>query len=285
MSRWDPTTWRFDIDRFLNPFVPSPPWRHVPYPVAYFLGHRKDKPRDIGTVVPVFWAFIGILSCISIIEVASERIPSFKERGAPIIVGSFGAGAVLEFYAIESPLAQPRNFLFGQFVAAILGTGIGKLFQLSASFESLRWLGAAISCATVTATMALTKTIHPPAGATAVLAIVDDKILALGWFFVPVVLFNCAIMLAVALLINNIQRVFPSYWWTPEDLRGIRTEARRFSDIESKGATAEEERTDDESNVERHEIVIRPGGVVIIPSHVYLMQEEIQLLEEIGNRL
>ncbi|KAF5009732.1 hypothetical protein FDECE_4078 [Fusarium decemcellulare] len=292
MSRMNPTTWKFDIDRLLNPIVPSPPWRHIPYPVAYFLGYRRDKPRDIGTIVPVFWAFIGIFCGISIIEVVSERIPSFIDRGAPIIVGSFGAGAVLEFYAIESPLAQPRNFLFGQLIAAVLGCGIGKLFQLSNDFESIRWLGGAISCAFVTSVMALTKTIHPPAGATALLAVVDDRLLALGWFFVPVVLFNCTIMLAVALLVNNIQRRFPSYWWTPEDLRGIRTEGEKPKpiDIESKGDAAEErpENGSDTEGHERHdghEIIIKPGGVLVLPNHVYLMQEEIQLLEEIGNRL
>ncbi|RSL85826.1 hypothetical protein CEP52_016022 [Fusarium oligoseptatum] len=267
MSRWDPTTWKFDIDRLLNRFVPPPPWRHLPYPVAYFLGYRHKKPRDIGTVVPVLWAFVGI----------------FLVR---VLFSSF--------YAIESPLAQPRNFFFGQLIAAILGIGIGKLFLLSDDFESIRWVGGAISCATVTAVMALTKTIHPPAGATALLAVVDDRLLALGWFFIPVVLFNCTIMFAVALLINNIQRTYPSYWWTPEDLRGVRTEGERQrppSDIESKGGVAEEMRTEDGSDTERHErhdgqeIIIKPGGVLVLPSHIFLMQEEIQLLEEISNRL
>ncbi|KAM0424944.1 hypothetical protein ACHAPT_009745 [Fusarium lateritium] len=294
MSRWDPTTWKFDIDRLLNRFVPPPPWSHLPYPVAYFLGYRRNKPRDIGSIVPVLWAFVGIFCALSIIEVLSERIPSFKERGAPIIVGSLGAGAVLEFYAIESPLAQPRNFFFGQLIAATLGIAIGKLFLLSDDFESIRWAGGAISCATVTAVMALTKTIHPPAGATALLAVVDDRLLSLGWFFIPVVLFNCTIMFVVALLINNIQRTFPSYWWTPENLRGIRTEGERPktpSDIESKGGIAEEMRTDDGSDTERHErhdgqeVIIKPGGVLVLPSHIFLMQEEIQLLEEISNRL
>ncbi|KAH6973166.1 HPP family-domain-containing protein [Ilyonectria sp. MPI-CAGE-AT-0026] len=287
MSRWDPTTWRFDIDRLLNRFVPPPPWQHIPYPVAYFFGHRKQKPRDIGNVVPIFWAFIGVFCAVSVIEVVSERIPEFKHRGAPVIVGSFGAGAVLEFYAIESPLAQPRNFFFGQILAAVLGMGICKLFQLSAYFASIRWVGGAVSCATVTAIMALTKTVHPPAGATALLAVVDDQILRLGWFFVPVVMLNCGIMFAVALLINNIQRTFPSYWWTPEDLRRQRQpEAGAMSDEESKGGVVEEMRTEDGSEQEHEdsEVIIRPGQLVL-PRHIYLTPEEVQLLEEIGNRL
>ncbi|KAM0548456.1 hypothetical protein ACHAPJ_009942 [Fusarium lateritium] len=295
MSSWDPTTWNFDIDRYINPLVPSPPWHHLPYPVAYFLGYRRDKPRSLGTIVPVFWAFVGIFCALSVIELASERIPAFVERGAPIIVGSFGAGAVLEFYAIESPLAQPRNFFGGQLIATIIGVSIGKLFLLSNSFHSIQWLGGAISCATVTSIMALTKTIHPPAGATALLAVVDNRLLDLGWFFIPVVLFNCTIMFGVAILVNNIQRAFPVYWWTPLDLRGVRTEGEREkpADIESKAEEGQAEtRTDDEgSDTERHErhdgseIIMKPGGALVLPNNLFLMQEEIQLLEEIANRL
>lgn len=194
---------------------------------------------------------------------------------------------MLEFYAIESPLAQPRNFFIGQILAAVLGMGICKLFQLSAYFASIRWVGGAVSCATVTAVMALTKTVHPPAGATALLAVVDDQILRLGWFFVPVVMLNCGIMFAVALLINNIQRTFPSYWWTPEDLRRQRQpEAGAMSDEESKGGVVEEMRTEDGSEQEHEdsEVIIRPGRLVL-PRHIYLTPEEVQLLEEIGNRL
>lgn len=203
-----------------------------------------------------------------------------------------GAGAVLEFYAVESPLAQPRNFLAGQLIAATLGMGICKLFQMSASFISIRWLAGAISCATVTAVMALTKTIHPPAGATALLAVVDDQVLNIGWFFIPVVLLNCAIMLIVAMLVNNVQRTFPAYWWTPEELRKIPTDPEKGDDDDSVKATVEEMRTDDEgpgrgsetSRHGKHEIIIRRGQL-ILPEHIFLMQEEIQLLEEIGNRI
>ncbi|VTT83214.1 unnamed protein product, partial [Fusarium fujikuroi] len=263
MSRLNPTSWTFDIDRYLNPFIPSPPWQHIPYPVAYIFGFRRDKPKSIGTILPVIWAFVGIFIALSVIELASERIPSFVERGAPIIVGSFGAGAVLEFYAIESPLAQPRNFFGGQLIAATIGVSIGKLFLLSSNFHSIQWLGGAISCATVTSIMALTKTIHPPAGATGLLAVVDNRLLDLGWFFIPVVLFNCTIMFGVALLVNNIQRAYPVYWWTPEDLRGAKTEAQRESVDEEKGRATEES---DSERHERHdgmEIIMKPGGSLL----------------------
>lgn len=106
-------------------------------------------------------------------------------------------------------------------LSAVIGVGISKLFQLSPHFESLQWLGAALSCATVIAVMGLTKTVHPPAGATALMAVAEPSVVQLGWFLLPVVLLGISLMMTVALLVNNLARRFPLYWWTNEDL-GLR---------------------------------------------------------------
>lgn len=103
-------------------------------------------------------------------------------------------------------------------LSAIIGVSISKLFQLSPHFDSIRWLGAAVSCATVTAVMGLTKTVHPPAGSTALMAVAEPGIVQLGWYLLPVVLLGITLMMSVALLVNNIARRFPLYWWTGEDL-------------------------------------------------------------------
>lgn len=81
--------WSFDIDRYLNRLVPSPPWAHVPYPVAHFLGYRRHQTPNIGTLAPIFWAFIGIWCSLAIIQVVDLHIPEFESRGVPIIIGSF----------------------------------------------------------------------------------------------------------------------------------------------------------------------------------------------------
>ena len=52
---------------------------------------------------------------------------AFRVYIAPIIVTSFGASAVLLFGVIESPLAQPRNFVLGHFVSALVGVCIRRL--------------------------------------------------------------------------------------------------------------------------------------------------------------
>ena len=124
---------------------------------------------------------------------------------------------MLDFYAIESPLAQPRNAVLGQAISAVIGTAVCKLLALSPHFEAVRWLGASLACALATAAMGLTGTVHPPAGATALMAVLNDDVSSLGWFLLAPVLLGCTLMLSVALLVNNIQRRFPYYWWSPEE--------------------------------------------------------------------
>ena len=78
-----------------------------------------------------------------------------------IIIGSFGASAVLTYGAIRSPLAQPRNLIGGHMISAMIGVAS---FQL---FEAFPWLAASFAVATAIAVMHMTKTLHPPGGATA----------------------------------------------------------------------------------------------------------------------
>lgn len=91
--------------------------------------------------------------------------------------------------------------------------------QLSAArYQELRWLAGALSCATSILVMALTGTMHPPAGATALLGVTSDEVSGIGWLLVPMVVLSASVMFVVAFTVNNIQRRFPVYWWTPEEV-------------------------------------------------------------------
>lgn len=127
---------------------------------------------------------------------------------------------MLEYCAIDSPLAQPRNVFLGQLVGSIIGVAISKGVTLHAGFQSTarRCLAGALSCGFTMIATGLTKTVHPPAGATALLAVTDSSVSQLGWMLVPIVMLDCALMLVVSLLINNLQRRFPLYWWTPDEV-------------------------------------------------------------------
>ena len=126
-----------------------------------------------------------------------------------MVIGSFGASAVLIYGAITSPLAQPRNLLGGHVFSAIIGVTCYKLFS------SHLWIASAISVATAIVLMQVTDTVHPPGGATALIAIIGSpKIHDLGYFYAVLpVGFGAVIMLIVALIVNRMaKRDYPISW-------------------------------------------------------------------------
>ena len=77
-------TWHFNIDKFLNPWIPNPPWRYIPHTVSHMLGKRTKPQKPLGNLVLIFWAFLGVFCGILIIEAATSAVPLFQEQGAQI---------------------------------------------------------------------------------------------------------------------------------------------------------------------------------------------------------
>lgn len=140
--------------------------------------------------------------------------------------------------------------------------------------------------------MAVTGTTHPPAGATALLAVADENIAAMGWFLVPVAMLGCALMLVVALLVNNIQRQYPVYWWTPEEVGHHWKRSRCLTksaegDEQHSGAKVEPNSPNIEamvSHVEGPRLVIMKD-LVLVPKEMFLRPEEETFLESLSQRL
>ena len=118
------------------------------------------------------------------------------------LIGSFGATAVLIFGATNSPLAQPRNLIGGHLISAIIGVCIYKLIP-----DTL-WLSSALSVSLSIVAMQITKTMHPPGGATALIAnIGSEKIINLGFVYIlSPVMTGVAILFVVAMIVNNIPK-------------------------------------------------------------------------------
>lgn len=156
----------------------------------------------------IIWSWIGAF--LGIAAVAFINFNVFKGTDLVMIIGSFGASAVLIYGAIRSPLAQPRNLIGGHIVGAIIGVTAYKLLH------NQMWLASAVAVATAIAIMHATKTLHPPAGATALIAVIGSpKIHSLGYLYAVIPAGSGAlVMLVVAVLINNIPktRQYPEYW-------------------------------------------------------------------------
>ncbi|KAF8989636.1 HPP family protein [Cyathus striatus] len=190
----------------------------LPLWISRWLGYRPSPPPKRPNYIVWFWSFIGAFCGISVIQAVFGQAQYFIRRGVPSIVASYGATAVLVYGAVDAPLAQPRALFGGHFIGALIGVCITKLFHLLPTeerFQQLEWLAGSLSCASSVVLMQITDTTHPPAGATALLAAVNADIRDMGWYYLPVVLLTSALALGVALLVNNIQRRYPVFWFQP----------------------------------------------------------------------
>lgn len=167
-----------------------------------------QSPPQVGPV-EILWSWIG--SFLGLAAVSLLHFNILDQTGLMMIIGSFGASAVLIYGAIRSPLAQPRNLLGGHILSAIIGV---TAFQL---LGGQPWLAAAMAVSTSIAVMHLTKTLHPPGGATALIAVIGgESVHNLGYLYVvmPTAL-GAGVMLIVALFVNNIPkgRKYPEFWF------------------------------------------------------------------------
>jgi CBS-domain-containing membrane protein len=170
-------------------------------------GTSKSPPAV--SLSEIGWSWIGAF--LGIAAVAYINFNRIEDTDMVMIIGSFGASAVLIYGAIKSPLAQPRNLIGGHVFSAIIGVASYQIFH------SHMWLASSVAVATAIAFMHATKTLHPPGGATALIAVIgSEKIHGLGYLYaiVPVGL-GAVIMLVVALLVNNITktRKYPEFWF------------------------------------------------------------------------
>ena len=167
---------------------------------AYFRklkGQNAIRPPRVKTSY-IFWS--STASFIGILAVASITL----HAGIPMMIGSFGASAVLLYAALEGPLSQPRNLIGGHVISALVAVTIYQLFGRDE-------LTIALAVSISVAVMLWTRTLHPPGGATALIAVDTGQ----GYTFVLFPVFAGAfIMLIVALAVNNLSedRSYPRYW-------------------------------------------------------------------------
>ena len=154
----------------------------------------------------LWWSFVGSFVGIGLIGFFQSYFYGISDN--IFLIGSFGASSVLIYGAINSPLSQPRNLIGGHIISAIVGVTAYKFLPggilIVAPF--------AVSLSIVL--MQITKTLHPPGGATALIAIIgSEKIRKLGYLYVfSPVLTGVLILFIVALVFNNItsHRTYPA---------------------------------------------------------------------------
>jgi HPP family len=161
------------------------------------------------------------------------------------------------------------------------------------------YLLAPLACALASAAMTLTGTLHPPGGATAVLAVADPGLRAIGWNLVPLVVIACLVMISVACIMGNLLRRYPVYWWTTGKCgsRWKTNPTNKPVDVENTQPEVTETINEDEcsvitgSNYEKkdrslHEdLVLVSCHGVLYPPDLDLGEEELAVLESLVARL
>ena len=148
----------------------------------------------------IFWTWIG--SFFGMLAVGYFHLDMLKGTDLSLIIGSFGASAVLIYGAINSPLAQPRNLIGGHLLSAFIGVSIYKILP------DYIILSSALAVSISIIAMEFTLTLHPPGGATALIAVIGgESIHDLGYMYMlaPVAT-GCFILFIIAIIVNNIPK-------------------------------------------------------------------------------
>jgi len=266
--------YNFNIDDYLNRFIPRNRLSVLPTPISWFLGYRSKPQKPIGSLLVIWWSFLGAFVGLLVVH-GFYMIPALSEDGESVVIASLGAAAILHFNTISSPLSQPRNAILGELISTTIGISITKLFLLAPGeyMHNLRFIAGALAVGLSSAAMGITGTIHPPAGATALLAATEPKIVKLGWKFLGYIVLGSTALVVVGLVVNNLQRQWPIYWWTAADL------GEKQGDIE--GVDGDEE---EEEKMGDGRVVIDKKGIEL-PIGLELRYEERAVLEGIRQRL
>jgi len=171
-------------------------WTKLRQSLASLHGSASYQPRfPLSQILFTYiGSFLGI-AALAYLSVVSDY---------PLIAAPFGAAAVLVFAVPNSPLAQPRNLIFGNLVGGIVSVVMVYLFG------SAPWV-MALSVATAIKVMQLTKTLHPPGGAVALVGVMSQA----SWNFVLTpVMAGSIVLLLCTCIFNNLmpERSYPRHW-------------------------------------------------------------------------
>ena len=167
------------------------------------MAHSNSRPQVREAVVTFCCCFagVGVLGALVQLHLGSME--------GLMLIPSFGASSLMVFGAPLSPFAQPRNVVGGHILSALCGVFAYNMFGAG-------WPAAALAVALAGALMHLTSTLHPPGGATALLAVIGDpRIIHQGYSyaFMPVGV-GMMIIVVLAVILNNLvlHRQYPTHW-------------------------------------------------------------------------
>ncbi|MBN50571.1 MAG: HPP family protein [Spongiibacteraceae bacterium] len=165
-----------------------------------FMGFQARSSLD-EKVISGLGAFLGILSVFIFTDWATDFELAIS------LLPSMGASAVLVLAVPHGTLSQPWPLLGGNLISALVGV-------TCASYIDNMYLAAGTAVGLSIMAMHLLRCIHPPGGATALIAVVGgEAIRDLGFSYIVLpTLANCLVIFTIAMAFNNLfpWRRYPS---------------------------------------------------------------------------
>ncbi len=163
----------------------------------------RHRPQGRPPLAKALRSLVGALIGIGAIAGIEQFV--LNDTDLVMIIGAFGATAVLVYGAPTSPVFA------GHVISALIGVAVFM------AVGEANWLSASLAVAVAIFAMQMTHSLHPPGGASALIAITaSPQIHALGFLYVvyPVGL-GALTLLSVALVVNNIRtdRAWPEFWY------------------------------------------------------------------------
>lgn len=153
------------------------------------------QPFRISQVIA---ATLGAVVGVSALAYAASR------GSGLMLLGSFGASALLLFALPEAPLSQPRNVVWGHLSASVIALACLALF-------GAQWWAMGLATGLAVGFMMLTHTVHPPAGSNAIIVFLAQP----GWaLLVGSTLAGTVTLVAIAVIYHRTTRRhrYPLYW-------------------------------------------------------------------------
>lgn len=166
-----------------NPATSSP-WQKMLGIELSPVSHRERLVSGLG-------GFVGLL----VVYLASHAVGG--PPSSPLLIFSIGASAVLVFAVPHGSLSQPWPVFGGHLVAALIGVACARVVHDGA-------LAAALAIGLTIVAMHYLRCIHPPGGATALVAVLGGplvQVLGFGFVLTPVLL-NVLVLLVAAGVFN-----------------------------------------------------------------------------------
>ena len=148
-------------------------------------------------------ATLGAVVAVSLLAYVSMTTHSL------MLLGSFGASALLVFALPEAPLSQPRSVIGGHLLASLIAFGCLALL-------GPQWWAVGLATGLGVGVMMITRTVHPPAGSNAIIVFLAKPTCGL---LVSSTLAGTLMLVAVACVYHRTTRrhKYPLYWRAPAE--------------------------------------------------------------------